>query len=207
MTRQEGGEECEECRCLCGTPFSRLARPGRLKSIKAARCLLETQTKHRSPSKSREKRGRESGTFPQSRADRRKNLPSRRPARFKTKKGPHLTKEIRPAPKPASDFCRSPCAEKLRGKRRMAARTLVWVFLAALLSWVSGLFFFFLETGSLSVCLSLSVLFPYSSGPPAGALFDPPSRPPSSVSPRKRPAKSAAPSASAPPRPPSAFPG
>ncbi|KAH1173042.1 hypothetical protein KIL84_016881 [Mauremys mutica] len=37
LMRQEGGEECEECRCLCRTPFSRLASPGRPECIKAAR--------------------------------------------------------------------------------------------------------------------------------------------------------------------------
>lgn len=37
LMRQEGGEECQECRCLCRTPFSRLASPGRREGIKAAR--------------------------------------------------------------------------------------------------------------------------------------------------------------------------
>lgn len=36
LMRQEGGEVCQECRCLCRTPFSRLASLGRLECIKAA---------------------------------------------------------------------------------------------------------------------------------------------------------------------------
>ncbi|XP_040304567.1 CCN family member 2 [Herpailurus yagouaroundi] len=36
LMRQEGGEECEECPCLCRTPFSSLASRGRPERIKAA---------------------------------------------------------------------------------------------------------------------------------------------------------------------------
>ncbi|XP_023506869.2 CCN family member 2 [Equus przewalskii] len=35
LMRQEGGEECEECPCLCRTPFSSLASRGRPERIKA----------------------------------------------------------------------------------------------------------------------------------------------------------------------------
>lgn len=36
LMRQEGGEECEECPCLCRTPFSSLASRGRPERIKAS---------------------------------------------------------------------------------------------------------------------------------------------------------------------------
>ena len=38
LMRQEGGEECEECPCLCRTPFSSLASRGRPERIKASGC-------------------------------------------------------------------------------------------------------------------------------------------------------------------------
>ncbi|KAJ6660098.1 hypothetical protein lerEdw1_018024 [Lerista edwardsae] len=60
LMRQEGGEECQECCCLCRTPFSRLASPGRLEWIKAGRLPPPDSYNDHSASK-REKLGESEG--------------------------------------------------------------------------------------------------------------------------------------------------
>lgn len=55
LMRQEGGELCQECRCLCRTPFSRLARAGRLQGIKAAGAARWSLRRHSARPSHREK--------------------------------------------------------------------------------------------------------------------------------------------------------
>lgn len=122
LMRQEGGEECEECPCLCRTPFSSLASrpPGAYKSQRhppsltqlfSPRRLSQTHSSSdpRRPTSSRRQQPQPSGQ-PLERPD--TNLRPETESRLRPRPSSPLHPAVRPpaAPRPCSPPSRVPLA-------------------------------------------------------------------------------------------------